>query len=57
MKPWEPRHLVSLGKLYEKEGLTQRAQRMYDQVRTMDPDFRFDADADAESEATAEQKK
>jgi tetratricopeptide (TPR) repeat protein len=43
LKPWEPRYLVSLGKLYEKEGLTQRAQRIYEQARAMDPDFRMDA--------------
>lgn len=48
LKPWEPRYLVSLGKLYDKEGLTQRAQRMYEQARAMDPDFRVDiAEGDA----------
>jgi hypothetical protein len=40
LKPWEPRYLVSLAKLYEKVGLQHRAQRMYEQVRVMDPDFR-----------------
>ena len=28
LKPWEPRYLVSLAKLYEKVGLQQRAQRL-----------------------------
>jgi tetratricopeptide (TPR) repeat protein len=44
LKPWEPRYLVTLGKLYEKEGLAKRAQRMYVQARAMDPDFRFDSE-------------
>jgi tetratricopeptide (TPR) repeat protein len=39
LKPWEPRYLVSLAKLYEKVGLQHRAQRLYEQVRVMDPDF------------------
>ncbi len=39
LKPWEPRYVVSLAKLYEKVGLQARAQRLYEQVRVMDPDF------------------
>jgi hypothetical protein len=39
LKPWEPRYLVSLAKLYEKVGLQHRAQRLYEQVRVMDPAF------------------
>lgn len=39
LKPWEPRYLVSLAKLYEKEGLHQRARRTYEQVRAVDPMF------------------
>jgi len=40
LKPWEPRYLVSLAKLYEKVGMQHRAQRLYEQARVMDPDFR-----------------
>ncbi len=39
LEPWEPRYLISLGELYEKEGMMQRAERTYQQVRTIDPDF------------------
>jgi tetratricopeptide (TPR) repeat protein len=39
LKPWEPRYLVSLAKFYEKVGLQHRAQRLYEQVRVMDPDY------------------
>jgi tetratricopeptide (TPR) repeat protein len=39
LKPWEPRYLVSLAKFYEKVGLQYRAQRLYEQVRVMDPDY------------------
>ncbi|MGH9324463.1 MAG: hypothetical protein ACRD21_15285 [Vicinamibacteria bacterium] len=46
LKPWEPRYLVSMGKLYEKVGLHQRAQRLYDQVRAMDPDYPIHEDVD-----------
>jgi curved DNA-binding protein CbpA len=40
LKPWEPRYLLALAKLYEKSGLQHRAQRVYEQVRVMDPDFK-----------------
>ncbi len=56
LKPWEPRYLVALGKLYEKEGLTQRAERTYEQARAMDPDFRVDADDDPESTPSSGRK-
>ncbi len=39
LEPWEPRYLVSLGQLYQKGGLTERAERVFDQIRTLDPDF------------------
>ncbi len=39
LEPWEPRYLVSLGQLYQREGLAERAERTFDQVRTLDPDF------------------
>jgi curved DNA-binding protein CbpA len=39
LKPWEPRYLVALAKLYEKVGLHQRARRTYEQVRAVDPMF------------------
>lgn len=39
LEPWEPRYLVALGKLYEKEGLHARARRIFEQVKTMDPDY------------------
>jgi curved DNA-binding protein CbpA len=41
LKPWEPRYLVSLAKFYEKVGLQRRAQRLYEQVRVMVPDYRI----------------
>jgi curved DNA-binding protein CbpA len=46
LKPWEPRYLVSLAKLYEKCGLQHRAQRTYEQVRVMDPDFAIGEEAE-----------
>ncbi len=46
LKPWEPRYLVSLAKLYEKVGLQHRAQRLYEQVRVMDPDYRMGEEAE-----------
>jgi tetratricopeptide (TPR) repeat protein len=57
LKPWEPRYLVSLAKLYEKVGLHQRAQRLYEQVRVMDPDYRIGGESEgkkAKSEAASE---
>lgn len=39
LEPWEPRYLLSLAQLYQKEGLAERAERIFDQVRTLDPDF------------------
>lgn len=39
LEPWEPRYLVALSKLYEREGLHARAKRVLEQVRTMDPDY------------------
>ncbi len=44
LKPWEPRYLVSLARFYEKVGLQLRAQRLYEQVRVMDPDFEIGDD-------------
>ena len=41
LEPWEPRYLCSLGELYQKEGLSERAERTFEQVRTLDPDFKF----------------
>ena len=41
LKPWEPRYLVSLAKLYEKEGLHQRAARLHEQLKVMDPTYAF----------------
>ena len=39
LEPWQPRYLVSLGTLYQKEGLFERAERVFQQVRTIDPEF------------------
>lgn len=39
LEPWEPRYLLSLAQLYQKEGLVERAERVFDQVRALDPDF------------------
>jgi tetratricopeptide (TPR) repeat protein len=52
LKPWEPRYLVSLAKLYEKVGLQHRAQRMYEQVRVMDPDYRIGEDIEGKKTRT-----
>jgi hypothetical protein len=57
LKPWEPRYVVSLAKLYEKVGLQHRAQRLYEQVRVMDPDYVIGDDLEgrkAKSDASAE---
>jgi len=57
LKPWEPRYVVSLAKLYEKVGLQHRAQRLYEQVRVMDPDYVIRDDLEgrkANSDASAE---
>ena len=40
-EPWELRYQVSLGQLYEKTGMTARAQRAFDEVEVMDPDLEF----------------
>jgi hypothetical protein len=37
---------VSLAKLYEKVGLQHRAQRLYEQVRVMDPDYSVGEDSE-----------
>jgi curved DNA-binding protein CbpA len=47
LKPWEPRYLLALAKLYEKEGLQQRAQRTYEQIRAVDPMFSLKDDLEA----------
>lgn len=47
LKPWEPRYLVSLAKLYEKVGLQQRAKRTYEQIRAVDPMFSLKDDLEA----------
>ncbi len=47
LKPWEPRYLVSLANFYEKVGLQHRAQRLYEQVRVMDPDYVIGDDLEA----------
>ncbi len=46
LKPWEPRYLVSLAQFYEKAGLQLRAQRLYEQVRVIDPDFHVGGDGE-----------
>ncbi len=48
LKPWQPRYLVSLAKFYEKVGLKHRAERMYEQIRVMDPDFKMSDDLEDE---------
>lgn len=48
LKPWQPLYLMSLAKFYEKVGLKHRAERMYEQVRVMDPDFKIGDDLDDE---------
>jgi hypothetical protein len=46
LKPWEPCYLVSLARFYDKVGLQHRAQRLYEQVRVMDPDYRVGDEVD-----------
>lgn len=41
LEPWEPRFLISLGQLYDQEGLRERAERTFDQARAVDPDVRI----------------
>jgi len=41
LEPWESRYLISLGQLYDQEGLHERAERTFDQVRAVDPDIRI----------------
>ena len=41
IEPWEPRFLISLGQLYDQEGLHERAERTFEQVRAVDPDIRI----------------
>jgi tetratricopeptide (TPR) repeat protein len=48
LMPWQPRYLVSLAKFYDKVGLHHRAQRLYEQVRVMDPDFPIGDDVERE---------
>ena len=58
LEPWEPRYLLSLAQLYQKEGLTERAERIFDQVRTLDPDFPIpDAPEDKNEPKNSEKKK
>ena len=56
LKPWEPRYQLSLGQLYEKGGLHERAQRIYEPVRTMDPDFPI-PESDAKDGSDSKKKK
>ena len=53
----EPRYLVSLGQLYEKAGMTARAQRAFDEVKVMDPDFELLEVKKANGETDEESKK
>ena len=47
-----------LAQLYQKEGLTERAKRIFDQVRTLDPDFPIpDAPKDNNEPKKSEKKK
>jgi hypothetical protein len=36
---WKPDYLISLGKLYQKAGMTNRAAKVFDQIRAIDPSF------------------
>jgi curved DNA-binding protein CbpA len=54
LKPWEPRYLLALAKLYEKEGLQQRAQRTYEQLRAVDPMFSLKGDLEGAGKAADE---
>ncbi|HEY7821090.1 MAG TPA: DUF4388 domain-containing protein [Vicinamibacteria bacterium] len=53
LKPWQPRYLMSLARFYEKAGLQHRAQRLYEQVRVMDPDYEVGSDLE-DRKATSE---
>jgi len=39
LDPWKPEYLVSLGKLYRDGGLHSRAEKVFEQVRVLDPTF------------------
>ena len=56
LEPWQPRYLISLGKLYQKEGLLERAQRVYEEARTLDPDCSIPT-IDPSEEPRAEQQR
>ncbi|HXV65556.1 MAG TPA: tetratricopeptide repeat protein [Vicinamibacteria bacterium] len=56
LKPWEPRYLVSLAKLYEKEGLHQRAQRIYEQIQAIDPGYTLRQEFSSEESESARTK-
>jgi tetratricopeptide (TPR) repeat protein len=36
---WKPEYLVALGKLYQDAGMSVRAEKMFEQVRALDPSF------------------
>ena len=57
LEPWEPRFLISLGQLYVQEGLQERADRTFEQVRAVDPDIRIPERKPANDKAVLKDKK
>ncbi|MFQ5789147.1 MAG: DnaJ domain-containing protein, partial [Acidobacteriota bacterium] len=37
LQPWQAKHFVALGELYEREGLHIRARKMFEHARAIDP--------------------
>ena len=44
LDPWNPKYLVALGKLYRREGLTTRAEKMLSAARLVAPDIELTDD-------------
>ena len=45
LDPWNPNYLVALGKLYRREGLVKRAEKMFSAARLVAPEIRLTDDA------------
>jgi hypothetical protein len=39
LDPWKPEYLVALGKVYQDAGMSLRAEKLFEQVRALDPSF------------------
>lgn len=39
LDPWKPEYLVALGRVYQDAGMSLRAEKLFEQVRALDPSF------------------